>query len=92
MYKYIFTRTYNGKIFGRTANSAIALLQSKNIKNVDLLESQAWNHCEKKYPVVIRRLASGWTLDEALIELEPIEKVSEEIMVEGDLTCPKLQR
>ena len=58
--------------------------------NIEELEEQAWNHSARKYPVVIRRLSQGLSLTEAIAELEPIEhKKEEEIMVEGNLTCPK---
>ena len=58
--------------------------------NVTLLEQQAWEHCPKKYPIVIRRLYTGISLTEAVAELEPIEALDqEEIMVDGDITCPK---
>ena len=58
--------------------------------HVTYLEDAAWQHSPKKYPIVIRRLSTGITIEEAIAELEPIEKVDqEEIMVDGNLTCPK---
>ena len=68
------------------------LTSSPNVDSdqVPKLEQMAWDHSSKKYPIVIRRLCSGITLDEAIAELEPIEhKQEEEIMVEGSLQCPK---
>ena len=58
--------------------------------NIVELEEQAWNHSARKYPLVIRRLSQGLSLTEAIAELEPIEhRKEEDIMVEGNLTCPK---
>tara|TARA_B110000008_G_C16958168_1_gene559023 strand:- start:275 stop:619 length:345 start_codon:yes stop_codon:yes gene_type:complete len=68
------------------------LLESPKVnnQNVELLEQQAWNHSRAKYPIVIRRLGAGLSIEEAVAELEPIEKKQEEeIMVDGDITCPK---
>lgn len=53
------------------------------------LENKAFMHCPRKYPIVIRRLCSKMSLYEAIQEYEPIEQVEEEIMVDGDITCPK---
>lgn len=59
-------------------------------EKITLLEQQAWEHCPKKYPIVIRRLYTGMSITEAIAELEPIEKLDqEEIMVDGNITCPK---
>lgn len=58
--------------------------------DVDLLEQQAWEHSDRKYPIVIRRLYTGMSITEAIAELEPITKMQEEeIMVDGTITCPK---
>ena len=59
-------------------------------EEVELLEQQAWDNSSNKYPIVIRRLSVGLSIDEAIAELEPIQKIQEEeTMVDGDITCPK---
>jgi len=68
------------------------LLASPKVDNAEvaLLEQQAWDHSSNKYPIVIRRLSVGLSIDEAIAELEPIKKMEEEeVMVDGDITCPK---
>lgn len=68
------------------------LLSSGKIpkSEVHILEQQAWDHSNKKYPIVIRRLYTGMSIFEAIAELEPITKMQEEeIMVDGTITCPK---
>jgi DNA-directed RNA polymerase subunit M/transcription elongation factor TFIIS len=68
------------------------LYGSSNVKNedVELLEEQAWFHSTCKYPLVIRRLSTGLSIEEAIAELEPIpEMQQDDIMVDGDITCPK---
>lgn len=67
---------------------AITLL--KGIKGHKTLEKRAWNHSSKQYPLIIRRLSTGMSFEEATAILEPIEKKQhEEEMVDGDITCPK---
>jgi len=57
---------------------------------VEQLEQQAWEHSDRKYPIVIRRLYTGMSITEAIAELEPITKMQEEeIMVDGTIACPK---
>ena len=57
---------------------------------VIIAEQQAWDHSDRKYPIVIRRLFTGMSITEAIAELEPITKMQEEeIMVDGTITCPK---
>ena len=69
---------------------ALEVLRGSPHKNIEELENQAWLHSARKYPMVIRRLAQGLSLTEAIAELEPIEnKQEEEVMVEGNLQCPK---
>ena len=52
------------------------------------IEKQAWMY--EKYPLIIRRILSGQSLEEAIIELEPIKKEKEqELVAEGDLQCGK---
>ena len=68
------------------------LLSSPKVldEEVELLEQQAWDNSSNKYPIVIRRLSVGLSIDEAIAELEPIQKIQEEeTMVDGDITCPK---
>lgn len=53
------------------------------------MEQEAWKH-QDKYALLIRRIVTGMTVEEALIDLEPIEKEeAEEIVAEGDLQCGK---
>lgn len=53
------------------------------------IEQEAWKH-QDKYGLLIRRIVSGMSVEEALLELEPIEKEeAEEIVAEGDLQCGK---
>ena len=69
---------------------ALEVLRGSPHNNIEELENEAWLHSARKYPVVIRRLAQGLSLTEAIAELEPIEnKEKEEVMVEGNLQCPK---
>jgi len=68
------------------------LFESNKVNNeqVEQLEEMAWFHSSAKYPLVIRRLSKGLSIHEAIAELEPIALVQEdEIMVDGDITCPK---
>jgi DNA-directed RNA polymerase subunit M/transcription elongation factor TFIIS len=59
-------------------------------EQVKILEQQAWDHSDVKYPIVIRRLFTGMSIFEAIAELEPITKMQEEeVMVDGTITCPK---
>ena len=69
---------------------ALEVLRGSSHNNIEQLEKEAWLHSVKKYPIVIRRLAQGLSFTEAIAELEPIEnKEEEEVMVEGNLQCPK---
>lgn len=53
------------------------------------IEQEAWKHPDK-YGLLIRRIVSGMSVEEALLELEPIQKEeAEEIVAEGDLQCGK---
>ena len=53
------------------------------------IEQEAWKY-QDKYALLIRRIVSGMSVEEALIDLEPIEKEeAEEIVAEGDLQCGK---
>ena len=53
------------------------------------IEQEAWGHKEK-YGLIIRRILTGISVEEALLELEPMEKEeAQEIVAEGDITCPK---
>lgn len=71
-------------------SNAREYLRGVHPQEADLLEQQAWDHCANKYPIVIRRLSQGMSIHEAIAELEPIEQMdAEEVMFEGDLTCPK---
>ena len=68
---------------------ALEVLRGSPHNNIEELENEAVALCEK-VSGVIRRLAQGLSLVEAIAELEPIEnKEEEEVMVEGNLQCPK---
>ena len=61
-------------------------LKESDIRN---MEAEAWKH-QEKYSILIRRILGGMTLEESLLELEPIEKEElEELVAEGDLQCGK---
>lgn len=76
--------------YRRQARNLLFASTKVNNDHVELLEQQAWDHSSNKYPIVIRRLSIGLSIDEAIAELEPIHKMEEEeVMVDGDITCPK---
>lgn len=53
------------------------------------IEEECWEH-QEKYGLIIRRILTGISVKEALIELEPMEKEeAKEIIAEGDIICPK---
>ena len=74
------------------SHALVAIANAKNISKLKCqsIESNAWNHGEEMYPLLIRRIISGMSIEEALIELEPMQKRQEKQMVaEGDLQCGK---
>jgi DNA-directed RNA polymerase subunit M/transcription elongation factor TFIIS len=76
--------------YRQRAKNLLLVSSRVDVKKVDLLEQQAWEHSPTKYPIVIRRLSTGLSIYEAIAELEPIQKIQEEeTMVDGDITCPK---
>lgn len=53
-------------------------------------EKEAWDYGQEKYPLIVRRMIGGMSVQEALIELEPMEKKqAEQVVAEGELQCPK---
>ena len=55
-------------------------------------ENIAWSYGKEMYPLIIRRLLTGLSIEEAVVVLEPLEKKEEkEIVAEGDLQCKKCQ-
>ena len=53
------------------------------------IEQECWVH-QEKYGLIIRRILTGISVEEALIELEPMEKEeAKEVVAEGDIICPK---
>ncbi len=76
--------------YRQQAKNLLLLSTKVDDTHVELLEQQAWDHSSSKYPIVIRRLSVGLSIEEAIAELEPIQKMQEDdIMVDGDITCPK---
>lgn len=77
----------------QTRNLALGLIaKSRNSSRfrVQSIEQEVWDLGKDKYPLIIRRVIGGMTVEEALIELEPMEKEEEEqIVAEGELQCPK---
>ena len=68
----------------------IAKSRKKSKNRVIDIEQSAWDKGEEKYPQIIRRVVGGMSVEEALIEMEPMEKEQEEeVVAEGDLQCGK---
>ena len=72
------------------ALSLIAKARKTTKRKCKESEATAWSYGQEKYHLLVRRLITGMSLEEALIELGPIEKKQEkEIVAEGDLQCGK---
>lgn len=68
------------------------LVQNRHfsVEDATRVENNVWEKKREKYALIIRRLLSGMSLDESLIELEPYEEADvQQIVAEGELQCPK---
>lgn len=74
----------------KLALSLIAKAKKTTKRKCIETETIAWSQGEEKYPLLVRRLLAGMSIEEALLELEPMEKKQEkELVAEGDLQCGK---
>ena len=82
MYRMNQTRNIALNLIAKSRKCSRARAQS--------VEQDAWARGNDKYPLIVRRVIRGMSVDEALIELEPMEeKEAELIVAEGELQCPK---
>mgnify|MGYP003346851873 CR=1 FL=1 len=74
------------------SHALVAIAKAKNISTLKCktIESTAWDHGIDMYPLLIRRIIAGMSIEEALIEIEPMQKRQEkQVVAEGDLQCGK---
>ena len=87
---YAYMDIYKMNTLRSHALVAIARGRKTTRKQCMSLEQKAWNAGKEKYPLLVRRLITGMSVEEAMIELEPMPKRREkEIVAEGDLQCGK---
>jgi DNA-directed RNA polymerase subunit M/transcription elongation factor TFIIS len=82
-------RIYKMNVHRNLALDLIAKSRKTSRNRVVSIEKEAWKYPEK-YGLIVRRVLTGMSVEEALIDLEPMEKEeAKEIVAEGDLQCGK---